>query len=103
MNSESKLAHEIKVTKRVIGILELWLNKSKEVEVIMDHISVVQPSGGITYTKILFKNLKPKKIRQVEAIVKDLINMDATYSESDEELENYEDLENYTNSTRHED
>lgn len=68
-----------------------------------DHISVVEPSGGMGYKKILFENLNPEKMRKVEAIVKGLMNMDATNSESDEDLESYEDLENCTNSTRHED
>lgn len=103
MNNDSKLVHEIGVTKGVINMLELWLNKDKEAEVVRDYISIVEPSGRTGYKKILFKNLNPEKIRKVETITKNLMNLDATDSESNEYLENYEDFENCTNSTRHED
>lgn len=78
-------------------MLSLWLNKAKEVKAVMDHNTIVETSGGTSYKKILIKNLNPEKIRKVEAIMKNLMNLDATDSESDIELENY------TNSTRHED
>ena len=42
-------------------------------------------------------------MKKVEAIKNYLMNLDVTDSESDEDLENYEDLENSMNSTRHED
>ena len=84
-------------------MLELWLNKVKEAEVVRDHISIVEPSGRMGYKKILFKNLNPEKIRKVETIMKNLMNLNVTDSESNEYLENYEDFENCTNSTRHED
>lgn len=77
-------------------MLELWLNKAKEAEVVRDHITVVEPYGEIGYKKILIKNLNPEKIRKVESIVNDWMNLDATDSKS------YEDLENYTSSTGYE-
>lgn len=73
MNSGNKLTHDIEASKEVIDMMELWLNKIKEVEAIRDHISVVEPSGGTSYKKILFKNLNPEKIRKVDAIVKYLM------------------------------
>ena len=88
-------------------MFELWLNKAKEVGVVRDHISVIEPSGGIDSKKILFKNLNLEKMKKIQAIMKDLMNMDATDSESDyesdDDLENNEDIENCTNLTRHED
>lgn len=89
-------------------MVELWLNKAKEAEVVMDHISVVEPFGGTCYKKILFMNLNPERIKNIEAIAKYLMNLDATDSEWDEDLKNYDDLENedhenYTSSTSHED
>lgn len=78
-------------------MLELWLNKANEAEAVRDHVVVVEPSGGTCYKKILIKNINPKNIRKIEAIVKDLMNLDATGYKSEE------DLENCTNLTRHED
>lgn len=40
-------------------MLKLWLKKAKEVEVVRDHIFVVDLSGAIGYKKILIKNLNP--------------------------------------------
>lgn len=82
-------------------MLELWLKKTKETEVVRDHRKVVEPSGGIGYKKILINNLNPKKIRNIEAIMKDIMNLDVTDYESDEDFEN-KDLENCVNSTKHE-
>ena len=59
-------------------MFELWLNKTKKSKVFRDHISVVELSGGTDYEKILFKNLNSEKMRKVEAIIKDLMNRDAT-------------------------
>lgn len=92
INSGRKLVHKIKVTKKVIDMLELWLNKAKEVEVVRDHISVFKLSGVTSYKKILFKSLNLEKIRKVQAIVKNLMNLDASGYESDKNYENYEDL-----------
>lgn len=83
------------------------MNKAKEAEDVRDHISVIELSGGTGYKKIFFKNLNPGKIKNVEVVMKYLMNLDATDSELDEDLENYDDLENEdhkncTNSTRHE-
>jgi hypothetical protein len=58
---------------------------------------VVVPSDGTGNKKIHFRNLNPEKMKKVEAIVNDLMNLNVTNSESDE------DLENCTSSTRHED
>lgn len=92
-----KLFQEIEASKEVIDMMELWLSKAKEAEVVSDHIIVVEPSGGIGYKKILIKNHNPKNIRKLEDIEKYLMNLDAIDSELDE------DLENCTNSTRHDD
>lgn len=93
--------------EEVIDMVELWLNKAKEVKAMRDHINVVEQSNGACYKNILFKNLNPEKIKKVETIVKYLMNLDVTDSKSDD-LENYDDLENedhgnYMNSTMHED
>lgn len=80
-NSGNKLIHEIEASKEVIYMVELWLNKAKEAEVVMDHISVVEPFGGTCYKKILFMNLNPERIKNIEAIAKYLMNLDATDSE----------------------
>lgn len=63
--SRNKLVQEIEASNEVIDMLELWLNKAKEVEAIRDHITVVEPSGGTSYKKILITNLNPGKIRNV--------------------------------------
>lgn len=78
-------------------MLQLWLNKAKEVEVVRDHITIVESSGEISYKKILIKNLNSEKIRKVEDIMKNLMNLDATDFDLDI------DLEKHTNSTRHKD
>lgn len=71
-------------------MLELWLNKAKEVEAVRDLITVVEPSGPIVepsgqtyYRNILFNNLNPEKIRTMKAIVKDLMNLNISDSYSD--------------------
>lgn len=87
MKNGNKLIREFEASKEVINMVKLWLNKSKEAEVVRDHISVVELSSGTSYKKILFRNLNPEKIKKVEAIVKYLMNLDATDSESDEDLE----------------
>lgn len=102
MNSgRNKLIHKVQNTKKVIDMVELYFNKAKEVESVRDHITVVESSDEIRYKKILLKNLNPKKMNKIEAIMNDLMNLDVTDSESDEDLENYEDFENYANSTMH--
>lgn len=78
--SESKLVHEIEASNDVIDMMELWLNKAKEAKAVKNHITVVDPSSEINYKKILFKSLNPKKIRKVETIVKDLMNLDVNDS-----------------------
>lgn len=108
MNSENKLTHEIEASKEVIDMVELWLNKAKEPEPARDHISVIGPRGGAGYKKIIFKNINPEKIKKLKTIVKYLMNFDATDFEWDEDLENYDDLdnkdcENFTSSSRYED
>ena len=69
-------------------MVELWFNKAKEVESVMDHITVVEPSDGTSYKKIIFKNLNIEKTKKVKAILNDLMNLDVTDYESDEDLEN---------------
>lgn len=44
-------------------MVELWLKKAKEAEVVRDHISVVEPLDGTDNNKILFKNINPKNIK----------------------------------------
>ena len=97
MNSGNKLIHGIEASNEVIDMVELWFNKAKEAEYVRDHITVIEPFSGTGYKKILFKNINPEKMKKVEAIVNDLMNLNVTNSESDE------DLENCTSSTRHED
>lgn len=79
-------------------MVELWFNKVKEVGSVRDHIIIVEPSYGTSYYKFFFKNLNPENMKKVEAIMNDLMNLVVIDSKSDEE-----DLENCTNSTRHED
>lgn len=69
-------------------MLELWLNKVKEGEVGRDHITVVKSSCRTGYKKILIKNLNPEKINKIDAIVNDLMNLDATDSKLDKDLQN---------------
>ncbi|CAI8588761.1 unnamed protein product [Vicia faba] len=69
-------------------MLELWLNKSKESQEVKNSISVVEPADGTDSKKILIKNLNLERIKKINAIVKDLMNLDVSDFESDEDLEN---------------
>lgn len=81
-----KLVHETIASKKVIDMLELWLNKAREAKVVRDHIFIVESSGGMGYKKILIKNLNREKIRKIKDIANDLMNLDASDFESDEDL-----------------
>lgn len=69
-------------------MIELWLNKAKEVEDLRKHLTIVESSNGIGFKKIMIKNLSLEKIRNIKVIVKDLMNLGESDSELYEEFEN---------------
>lgn len=93
----SKLVQETEASNEIVDMLKLWLNKAKKSREVKDNISVGESSGGTGSKKILIKNLNLEKIKKIEAIVKDVMNLYASDSESDKNFENF------MNSLRHKD
>lgn len=63
----------------------MWLNKAKEAGEVRNNISIVEPSSGTDTKIILIKNMSPEKIWKIEVIIKNLMNLDTSDSESDKD------------------
>lgn len=69
-------------------LVESWLNKAKEAEDVMNNITIVEPSSGTPSTKMIkITNLSLENMRKIEVVAEEL--MESSYSDSDEELDNF--------------